>query len=42
MTDKMRWILENHHPEPLPDDVLRELQCITRWAEARANLPASD
>lgn len=34
MTDKVHWILENHHPEPLPEAVLCELQHIIDRAEA--------
>ena len=27
-TEKARWILENHQPEPLPDDVLARIRSI--------------
>ncbi len=26
--EKVRWILENHHPEPLPDHVLKRVRTI--------------
>lgn len=32
--DKVRYILENHEPEPLPEGVLEELQAIVEEAEA--------
>jgi trimethylamine--corrinoid protein Co-methyltransferase len=35
MTEKVHWILENHDPEPLPDDILRELDRLLARAEAR-------
>jgi trimethylamine--corrinoid protein Co-methyltransferase len=30
---KARWILENHHPEPLPDHVLAKIRNIVEQAE---------
>jgi trimethylamine--corrinoid protein Co-methyltransferase len=41
MTEKVHWILENHHSEPLPEDVLGELDRILERAEARANITTS-
>jgi trimethylamine--corrinoid protein Co-methyltransferase len=35
MREKVHWILENHYPEPLPEDVRRELERIIERAEAR-------
>lgn len=35
MTEKLFWILENHHPDPLPEDVLRELNRILERAEGQ-------
>jgi trimethylamine--corrinoid protein Co-methyltransferase len=34
LTEKVHWILENHQPEPLADDVLRELGRILERAAA--------
>jgi trimethylamine--corrinoid protein Co-methyltransferase len=34
MMEKLRWILANHHPQPLPGDVLREMKSIIARAEA--------
>ncbi|HKZ53867.1 MAG TPA: trimethylamine methyltransferase family protein [Anaerolineales bacterium] len=33
--EKVRWILENHHPTPLPEAVLQELERILQRARAR-------
>jgi trimethylamine--corrinoid protein Co-methyltransferase len=33
---KARWILEKHHPEPLPDTVLAAIRAIVEQAEAEA------
>ena len=33
---KARWILANHRPEPLPQDVLNTIRTIVRNAEAEA------
>jgi len=35
MREKVHWILENHYPEPLPEDVRRELEHIIERAEAQ-------
>lgn len=32
-TEKARWILENHHPEPLPDPILSEIRAIITETE---------
>jgi trimethylamine---corrinoid protein Co-methyltransferase len=36
--EKARWILENHHPEPLPEDVLARIDDIVKQAEAESGL----
>jgi trimethylamine--corrinoid protein Co-methyltransferase len=35
MTEKVHWILENHHPDPLPEDVLQELDRMLERASAQ-------
>ncbi len=35
---RVREILETHHPEPLPDDVYRRVEAITQRADAKAKL----
>ena len=37
MTAKVHWILENHHPPPLPEDVLQELERLLERSRARYN-----
>ncbi len=32
--EKARWILDNHHPRPLPDEVLARIRGIVEEAEA--------
>jgi trimethylamine:corrinoid methyltransferase-like protein len=34
MREKVHWILKNHYLEPLPEDVLQELERILERAEA--------
>lgn len=36
--EKARWILANHHPEPLPDDVLARIRDIVEQAEAEIGI----
>jgi len=31
--EKARWIMENHKPEPLPDDVLTKIRSIVEETE---------
>ena len=31
--EKVAWILDNHHPEPPPDDVQREIDQILKTAD---------
>jgi hypothetical protein len=31
--DKVKWILENHHPEPPPEDVQKEINRILATAD---------
>ena len=46
MTDKAfqkaMWILENHHPKPLPDGTKQKLRELVRNVEKSKNLPLSD
>lgn len=37
MTDKVHWILENHHPPPLPEDVLQELERLLERSRVRGS-----
>lgn len=32
--EKARWILETHHPDPLPDKILQEIRTIVEETEA--------
>ena len=36
--EKVRWILANHHPEPLPDEVLATIRGIVEQAEAEMGI----
>ena len=36
--EKVRWILANHHPEPLPDEVLARIRGIVEQAEAEMGI----
>ena len=38
--EKTRYILQNHKPEPLPDDVLAEIQSIIRETEEELGVGA--
>ncbi len=41
--EKVRWILENHHPDPLPDEVLARIRSIVEQAEAEiGNQPGEE
>jgi len=40
--DKARWILANHHPEPLPDDVLTRIRDIVKQAEAEMEIDSGE
>jgi trimethylamine--corrinoid protein Co-methyltransferase len=35
---KARWILDNHHPEPLPDNVVARIRQIVEQAEAELRI----
>ncbi len=39
---KAMWILENHHPAPLPESTRQKLREIVRKVEQEKNLPLSD
>ena len=39
---KARWILENHTPEPLPDDVLAEIRAIVEDSEREMGISEGD
>jgi trimethylamine--corrinoid protein Co-methyltransferase len=39
---KARWILENHHPEPLPDDVITRIRQIVEQAEAELRIESGE
>ena len=39
---KARWILDNHHPEPLPDDVVVRIRQIVEQAEAELRIEPGD
>jgi len=39
-TEKARWILENHEPEPLPDDVLARIRSIVVETEKEMGVKA--
>ena len=36
--DKARWILENHRPEPLPDDVMARMRAIIAETETELGM----
>ena len=36
--EKARWILDNHHPKPLPDEVLAKIRSIIEQAEAELGI----
>jgi trimethylamine--corrinoid protein Co-methyltransferase len=36
--EKARWILDNHHPRPLPDEVLARIRGIVEQAEAELGI----
>ena len=36
--EKARWILDNHHPRPLPDEVLARIRAIVEQAEAELGI----
>ena len=36
--EKARWILDNHHPEPLPEEVLAKIRGIVEQAEAELEM----
>ena len=36
--EKARWILDNHHPKPLPDEVLAKIRGIVEQAEAELGI----
>jgi trimethylamine--corrinoid protein Co-methyltransferase len=38
--EEARYILENHKPDPLPDDVVAALRCIVEEAEAELGIGA--
>jgi trimethylamine---corrinoid protein Co-methyltransferase len=38
--EKARWILENHHPEPLSDDVLTRMRAIIAETEKELGIAA--
>ena len=40
--DKARYILENHKPDPLPDDVLAAIRAIVEEAEAELGVSTTD
>jgi trimethylamine--corrinoid protein Co-methyltransferase len=37
--EEARWILENHQPDPLPEDVLGTIRSIVEEAEAEMGIP---
>ena len=39
---KARWILDNHHPEPLPDKVLAKIRSIVEQAEAEIGIETGE
>ena len=39
---KARWILENHHPEPLPKEVLTRIRSIIEQAEAELGIESGE
>jgi trimethylamine--corrinoid protein Co-methyltransferase len=40
--EKARWILDNHHPEPLPDKVLATIRSIVEQAEAEIGIETGE
>jgi trimethylamine--corrinoid protein Co-methyltransferase len=39
MTEKVHWILENHYPEPLPEDILEELNRVLERSSTKGRHP---
>jgi trimethylamine--corrinoid protein Co-methyltransferase len=40
--EKARWILDNHHPRPLPDEVLARIRGIVEQAEAELGIQKAE
>ncbi len=41
-TAKAKWILENHHPDPLPDDILDKIRAIIDDTEKEMGISNGD
>ena len=41
-TTKAKWILENHHPDPLPDDILDKIRAIIDDTEKAMGITKED